>query len=148
MIETRLDEEAWMLVGYRIGPIIIGWKEEAILHGQSPSHVTFNVDESQHQRGLLGWIHTHPTFPAIMSGTDHETLRAWCFSTGKPLICAIKGTDGFRAFVLDDEDSDVRQIRCWMFDGGHFIGIDRAYRRATRRRANPKVKSAAGSDLH
>jgi hypothetical protein len=60
----------------------------------SPSSVEFNwqrVWEREEKCGdVVGFYHTHPPGCFGMSARDETTMRAWAFSFGKPMLCAIQ----------------------------------------------------------
>lgn len=74
----------------------------------TPASVAFDWKEvlalDEKEDSVLGFLHTHPSFPAFLSDRDHRTMQAWVFSLGKPLICAINGTDGLRAFCYYNDE--------------------------------------------
>jgi proteasome lid subunit RPN8/RPN11 len=105
-----MNENCWVLVG--------GWHED-LWWGKrvkptegTPVSVNFSADyvvqrDTKHH-DIIGFIHTHPSFPAHYSSRDDRTMKAWCLSLGKPLVCCIQGTDGLRAWwYLNDEDPPV-----------------------------------------
>ena len=116
------NEQAWFLRGFR-GPLWIGRITAPVAEGD-PASVAFSWEQAWFDRAVIGHIHTHPSFPSFLSGTDMATLRAWAFATGKPLLAAVRGTDGLKAWILDNEDAAPRPVWCWMV-GGIFMALDR-----------------------
>ena len=52
---------------------------------------------------VVGFFHTHPDGFLEPSEQDKSTMRAWTFSFGKPLICAIDTSAGLRAWLFHIE---------------------------------------------
>ena len=48
---------------------------------------------------LVGFFHTHPEGFTQPSKRDDDTMAAWCFCFGKPLLCAISTSAGLRAWI-------------------------------------------------
>lgn len=127
-----MNEQAWTITGKHIGPLWYGWLTSPS-EGE-PSSVDFDWAQAwQHRADVIGHFHTHPTFPAFVSSTDLGTMQAWTFATGKPLLCAIQGTDGLKAWAMDNEDAPLRRVRCWLF-GNLFVGIDAKSRKSRHKR--------------
>jgi proteasome lid subunit RPN8/RPN11 len=82
--------------------------------------------EREVQRGdVVGFLHTHPDGPASPSGRDVRTMRAWCCSFGKPLLCLIAGPDGMRGYRFDDDQSTGEAlVIVESFARGWVIGVD------------------------
>jgi len=102
-----MNEECWLLTGYR-GRWAWAARYDRYSVGQ-PARVAFDSDYVWENRGrLVGFIHTHPSFPATPSITDDVTMMGQVGSLGRPLLCCIDGTDGLRAWwYMDDESAPV-----------------------------------------
>lgn len=105
------NEVSWLMFG-EVGQEF--W--HASLHDRRvglPGTVTINAKvvlgiEDSPTLNLIGFAHTHPHWPAVPSATDERTMKAWVTCLGRPLICAIRGTDGWRVWwFLDDEGVPV-----------------------------------------
>lgn len=92
----------------------------------SVSRVAFDhkkVMEREEKYGdIVGFYHTHPSFPASPSRTDYDTMGAWTLCFGRPLVCLIRGTNGLKAhWFIDDETPHMTSwVKC--FGGRIFIG--------------------------
>jgi len=108
------NEECWVLTG---GIWHRHWygRCRGYTMGQ-PATVEFDDEWVWNNRqSVIGWIHTHPHWTAHPSSTDHMTMKAQVFALGKPLLCAIIGLDGLKAWWYLDDESDpvemkIRQI--------------------------------------
>lgn len=103
----RDNEECWVLRG-RQGRWFWNAKYDRYTVGQ-PATVAFDYEYVyRNEKNIIGWIHTHPHWPASPSSTDNATMKAWVCALGRPLLCCILGTDGLRAhWYLDDESEAV-----------------------------------------
>lgn len=80
-------------------------------------------EEKRHD--VLGFLHTHPDGPASPSTRDVRTMRAWCRSFGKPLVCVIQSPQGLRGYrFADDEAEGVELELVEGFPRGVLIGVD------------------------
>jgi len=108
-----INEQCWILMGHR-GRWSWGCKYDLHTEGK-PAAVAFDPDYVWENRDkIIGWAHTHPNMEASPSNTDDITMKAWCNSLGKPLLCCIDGKDGLRSYwYMDDESQpiEVRSIR-------------------------------------
>lgn len=111
--ETKMDNEVYHgMIGRIIGP---WWFARSFGDDQegSPGQVSFDwekIMEREDSHGdIVGFYHTHPSFPGTPSSTDYATMGAWTLSLGRPLLCLIEGTDGLNAnWFKDDESEHVR----------------------------------------
>jgi proteasome lid subunit RPN8/RPN11 len=99
----RAIEQSWTLVGARRGRI---WYARRVYHHRgSVTSVRFDglaVLRREEARGdVLGFFHTHPDGPPRPSARDVRTMRAWCSSFGKPLLCVIASPGGLAGFRFD-----------------------------------------------
>lgn len=67
----------------------------------------------EERRGdVAGFYHTHPRGAGnTPSARDVRTMRAWCSSFGKPLLCVIADGRSLAAWVFDDARSAGRLAR-------------------------------------
>jgi proteasome lid subunit RPN8/RPN11 len=65
-------------------------------------------EERRHD--IVGFLHTHPDFPAQPSQRDIDTMRAWVSALGKPLVCLIQGTDGLVGYNFASDDSTGEKL--------------------------------------
>jgi proteasome lid subunit RPN8/RPN11 len=80
-------------------------------------------EETRHD--VLGFLHTHPDGPATPSMRDVHTMRAWCSSFGKPLLCLILSPQGLRGYCFEDEESaGVALEQVELFPRGVVIGVE------------------------
>jgi proteasome lid subunit RPN8/RPN11 len=85
------------------------------------------VLQREEERGdVVGFLHTHPDGPALPSGRDVRTMRAWCRAFGKPLLCLIASPEpGVRGFRFDDDESSGCELEAVeLFKRGVVIGVD------------------------
>lgn len=96
-------EVAFVLLGERKGPIWharMVWKrqgDEASVHFDGARVL---AREEQHG-DVVGFFHTHPEGLTQPSVRDDRTMQAWSFSFGKPLLCVIGTSAGYRGWVYD-----------------------------------------------
>lgn len=102
------NEQCWILLGKTLNSFWCG-KLTKMTKGK-PTSVTFDPYFVLERDDLLGFFHSHPGMLAIPSGTDHDTMKAWVCSAGKPLICCIIGKDGLRAYQYNDDESPPIEI--------------------------------------
>ena len=107
--EKVLDEKiehCWLLLGV-IDSGVWCAKAEYMGSGEAAS-VAFDAYFALGlQNQIIGFLHTHPSFPAIPSFVDDGTMKAWSICLGRPLLCAIRGTDGLRGYWYDDEEMPI-----------------------------------------
>jgi proteasome lid subunit RPN8/RPN11 len=128
MAEKNLPvEEYWTLVGQRGTRI---WFARRI-DRQVGEHVSVAFDgqrvlEREERYGdVLGFFHTHPAGPPEPSGRDVRTMRAWCSSFGKPILCAIASPIGLAAYCFDNDESDgVALQHIELFRRGVVIAVE------------------------
>src|SRR5581483_10065127 len=104
------NESCWVLTGDWDADLwwAIPWNKTT----GSPFSVEFDynwvLERENKEKDIIGWLHTHPGMVAMPSSRDHATFKAWVSCLGKPLVCVIKGIDGWRAWwYLNDEDEPV-----------------------------------------
>jgi proteasome lid subunit RPN8/RPN11 len=107
-------EEFWCLVGLPVSRLLnfrastevsCLWYGRMNMHAYGgPSKVYFEPADIPLEY-LVGFAHTHPGSSATPSQTDHDTMHAWVCSLGRPLVCAIRGREGWRAYVYTDDES-------------------------------------------
>jgi hypothetical protein len=121
--EFTRNEECWILLGRKKN---YKWKARRVKYSiGEPASVNFNYDwvmKREESKGdILGFVHTHPMTVGSPSMTDYATMHAWVCCFGRPLLCAINGTDGLRAhWFFDDESPHVEgKIRRfgWVYRG-------------------------------
>ena len=101
------NEECYVLWGAKWWKF---WQGQCLSYSKGePGGVEFDYNwVEDNLNGVIGWVHTHPSMIASPSSKDDNTMRAWVFSLGRPLVCCIKGSDGLRAhWYLDDESPSV-----------------------------------------
>lgn len=120
-------EECWTLLGQHRGRV---WFCRRAQHSRGErASVRFDgawVLEREEKHGdVLGFLHTHPDGPASTSLRDVRTMRAWCASFGKPLLCLIASPSGVRGYRFDDDESAGHKLRLVeLFPRGVVIGVD------------------------
>ena len=99
-------EHMWVLFGEVDGDL---WHARMIpMASGGPAQVSFDANEvikrEEEVGDVVGFLHTHPSFSSHYSSRDDRTMKAWCLCFGKPLVCCIKGVDGWSAWwYMDDE---------------------------------------------
>lgn len=123
-----MNENCWPLTGKNEGAFCWGKLRRRFTTG-SPVRVSFDrqyvydlEDEKKElppkERPVVGFYHTHPGFTATPSFIDHSTMGAWVNCLGKNLWCVIKGLDGFRAFLYqNDESYPLESCKCIKANG-------------------------------
>jgi hypothetical protein len=107
-IEEFLDpklEHTWVLLRKETS-------EESLhleyLASGEPDEVKFDADKilqlDMGESEVVGFLHNHPSFTAVLSSRDKKTMSAWSICIGKPLLCFIIGTDGLRGYLFNEED--------------------------------------------
>jgi len=124
---SKACEECWPLVGERRGRLWYARKLRRTVG--RPAHVEFDgqavLAREEKRRDIVGFLHTHPGFPAEPSQRDIATMQAWVGSFGKPLLCLIQGTDGLAGYVFTADDSHGERVaQVESFNGGMIVAID------------------------
>lgn len=106
------NEKCWSLMGEEFDGIWV-LKMTGETEG-TPASVSFNHElvmrAEDNGTPFVGWLHSHPYWTAVPSDRDVKTMGAWCLSLGRPLLCAITGSDGLRGWwFLDDETPPVEK---------------------------------------
>jgi hypothetical protein len=102
----------------------------------SPGSVAFDgpavLAREEKRRDIVGFLHTHPGFPAELSRRDIATMQAWVSAFGKPLLCLIHGTDGLAGYVFASDDSrGERLAQVESFVRGNLVVLSCDSRNAT-----------------
>jgi proteasome lid subunit RPN8/RPN11 len=120
-------EQCWTLLGERRGRV---WfcRRVRRAHGERAS-VRFDgawaMKREEKHGDVVGFLHTHPDGPALPSGRDVRTMRAWRRAFGKPLLCLIAGPESMRGYRFDDDESAGEALAVVeAFPGGVVIGVD------------------------
>lgn len=99
--DTR--EIAYVLIGENKNGILLAkmsWKTRG-----TEASVLFDgarvLAREESHGDLVGFFHTHPEGFTTPSKRDDDTMLAWSFCFGKPLLCAIGTSMGVRAWVYD-----------------------------------------------
>jgi hypothetical protein len=79
--------------------------------------------EEQHG-DVVGFYHTHPDGPAVPSRRDVGTMRAWCSSFGKPLLCLIDSPAGVRGYRFAGPGPYRELALVEVFPRGVVIGVE------------------------
>jgi proteasome lid subunit RPN8/RPN11 len=124
---TRAVEQYGTLVGVRRSRIWYG----RLIHHRSGAATSVRFDGSgvlrreEVRQDVLGFFHTHPSGLPRPSDRDVRTMRAWCSSFGKPLLCVIASPEGVAGFRFDDDSSDgVPLGLVEVFPHGVVIGVE------------------------
>jgi len=125
-VGPALCEECWPLVGQRRGRV---WHARKLRRTVGePARVEFDglavLAREEQRHDVVGFLHTHPNFPAEPSQRDIDTMHAWVSALGKPLVCLIAGTDGLAGFLFADDDSrGVRLMQVETFPRGVMVAV-------------------------
>lgn len=107
-----MNERSWVLTGEIDGSHWWG-RPQKMTEGE-PTAVDFDfkfvLKQEEEKGNVIGWLHTHPGFESYTSGRDIRTMKVWSTCMGKPLICAIRGIDGLKAWFWPHDESEG--IRC------------------------------------
>jgi proteasome lid subunit RPN8/RPN11 len=120
-------EQCWTLLGEHRGRIWFCRRVRQV-RGERVS-VCFDgawaLQREEKHGDVVGFLHTHPDGPALPSGRDVRTMRAWCGAFGKALVCVIAGTEGMRGYRFDDDESAGEALAiAQAFPRGVVIGVD------------------------
>jgi hypothetical protein len=93
-----------------------------------PTSVEFDgpavLAREEKRADVVGFLHTHPDFPAEPSARDVATMQAWVSSFGKPLLCVIHGTNGLAGYVFDSDGSaGVQVAQVELFSRGTIVAM-------------------------
>ena len=127
MAKKFVVEQCWTLVGRRQGPF---WYARRMRPTRgAPASVEFDADwvlrREESKGDIVGFCHTHPSGCRDPSMRDLKTMRAWCGSFGKPLLCLIESEGEVAAYRFDDDESDGESIRaCELLPRGVVIAFD------------------------
>ncbi len=66
---------------------------------------TWALEREEAQGDVVGFYRTHPGISPVPSARDASTMRAWVSCFGKPLLCAIQGQAGLRAYLFDSGEA-------------------------------------------
>lgn len=120
-------EQCWTLVGARRGRIWFARK----IHERAGEAFSVRFDgpavlrREERRRDVLGFFHTHPDGLPRPSRRDIRTMRAWCSSFGKPLLCVIASPEGIAGYRFDDDaSSGVALGLVEVFRRGVVIGVE------------------------
>jgi proteasome lid subunit RPN8/RPN11 len=120
-------ERCWTLIGRVRGRIWYGRRVRQT-DGQR-TRVTFDglwtLEREEQRRDVLGFLHTHPDGPPSPSTRDVRTMRAWCSSFGKPLLCLIQSPEGLKGYRFKDSESEGMELELVeLFPRGIVIGVE------------------------
>ncbi len=119
-------EQCWTLVGQRRRRI---WYCRRVRPtAGTRSSVAFDgawVLQREEQMGdVMGFLHTHPDGPESPSTRDVRTMRAWCGSFGKPLLCVIASPVGTSGYCFSNQELKPHRLSCVeSFPRGLLIGV-------------------------
>lgn len=122
-------EKCWVLLGPHRGRI---WYCRRARHTSGErSSVLFDgawvLGREEKYRDVVGFLHSHPEGPAAPSQRDVRTMRAWCSSFGKPLLCVIAALGALHGYRFDDDESvgkPLSLVEMFALRGGVVIGVD------------------------
>jgi proteasome lid subunit RPN8/RPN11 len=119
-------ERCWVLLGQRRGRV---WYARRTSRQQGERfEVRFNGQEilgREEARGdVVGFYHTHPAGPAVPSRRDVRTMRAWCSSFGKSLLCVIDSPTELRGYRFDEDGSYHELALVEVFPRSVVIGVE------------------------
>jgi proteasome lid subunit RPN8/RPN11 len=78
----------------------------------------------EQRQDVAGFYHTHPDGPAVPSRRDVRTMRAWCSSFGKPLLCVIASPAGVRGYRFAGAGPYQELAVVEVFPRGVVIGVE------------------------
>jgi proteasome lid subunit RPN8/RPN11 len=83
------------------------------------------LEREEKRHDIVGFFHTHPDGPPSPSTRDVRTMRAWCSSFGKPLLCLIRSPQGLKGYRFDDDESVGLELEVVeVFPRGIVIGVE------------------------
>jgi proteasome lid subunit RPN8/RPN11 len=119
-------ERCWTLVGQRRGRI---WYARRT-HRRTGEQFEVRFDgawalqREEQRQDVVGFYHTHPDGPAVPSCRDVRTMRAWCSSFGKPLLCLIASPAGVRGYCFAEDGSHRELAAVEVFPRAIIIGVE------------------------
>ena len=125
---SRLENEhCWTLLGQVRGRIWYG--RRARLSQGHRTRVAFDglwtLEREEKRHDVLGFLHTHPDGPPSPSMRDVRTMRAWCGSFGKPLLCLIQSPQGLKGYRFEGDESEAAELEVVeLFPRGIVIGVE------------------------
>jgi proteasome lid subunit RPN8/RPN11 len=124
--EAGVVERCWTLLGQRRGRI--WYARRASPHSGERLEVRFDgawvLRREERSQDVVGFYHTHPDGPAVPSRRDVRTMRAWCSSFGKPLLCLIASPAGVRGYCFAADGSYRELAAVEVFPRGVVIGVE------------------------
>ena len=83
------------------------------------------LDREEQKGDVVGFYHTHPSGQPAPSRRDVRTMRAWCGSFGKALLCLIEASGNVAAYRFDTDESEGIELEaCERFPRGVVIALD------------------------
>src|SRR4051812_42533893 len=107
---TMMNEKFLTLTGQWHSDILWSAKGRWPLEGH-PASVDFSqiydrvISREQQCGDVIGFYHTHPSFPASPSSVDVSTMNQWVDCLGKSLLCLIHGVDGLKTYYWQKDYS-------------------------------------------
>lgn len=100
------NEECWVLLGKVRSTS--KWRASRTKYSLGePACVEYDWDwvlrREEAKGDILGFVHTHPFSCASPSITDYTAMKGLVMCFGRPMLCAIRGTDGLRAHWFFDD---------------------------------------------
>jgi proteasome lid subunit RPN8/RPN11 len=94
-----------------------------------PASVAFDAQwvlgREETKGDVIGFYHTHPCGSPGPSQRDLKTMRAWCGSFGKPLLCLIESDGELAAYRFENDESDgVKITACELLPRGIVVAFD------------------------
>lgn len=118
------NEQCWLLLGKRWNKF---WQGTKFYQGKgTPTRVNFDgsfvLEREETEGDVLGFYHTHPNLSNYPSSIDDETMHGWVSCFGRPLLCAIKGSNGLKFWLYFDDESRPRAVKHIRL-GKRFCGV-------------------------
>ena len=120
-------EQSYLLTGSRRGRVWL--MRRSLQTVGSPVSVEANWFKTLAREELygdvMGFLHTHPPGAGVNpSSRDVRTMRAWCSSFGKPLLCVIACEERVQSTRFEDEQDEYMLPVTELFPRGVVVAVE------------------------
>jgi proteasome lid subunit RPN8/RPN11 len=112
---TQIVEQSWVLTGYQDELLNWHFRRRKRSIGELASVQAaweWALGREEHKGDVVGFFHTHPRGAGAQpSSRDIRTMRAWCSSFGKPLLCVIAEGKILYCCIFTSTDEKPKQVK-------------------------------------